>query len=922
MDGKGTSRAGRARSRFRGVERGRASPGSAAARARRAAPDSVPSSTYRLQLGPDLDLYAAAELVGVLAELGVGHVYCSPILQSAPDAPHGYAVVDHRHVDVRLGGEEGRRRFVEALEEHGLGLVLDLVPNHMAIGLGHNRWFREVLEHGPSSRYAGHFDVDWDPPESVTRNKVLLPLLGDHYGRELESGTIRMAHEAGRFEVRYHDHLMPASPLSVAALLEDAAERSGSDALAFAARALSTLPPAAATDEVSRRRRHADAKVLGEIVRDLASRPSLGEAIDAAVDEANRDPDVLDRLLDLQNYRLARWRAASQELGYRRFFDVDTLIGLRMEDPEVFRDAHQLVLAWVAEGEVLGLRIDHPDGLRNPGRYLERLRASAPRAWIVVEKILEGDEDLPSEWPVDGTTGYEFVRDVTELLMDAEGESAATELWHEISGSSAPWEEVAAEAKRDVLHNVLAADLNRLAHVFMELCEHRRRYRDFTRAELTEALAETLVSFDVYRTYVPEEGAARPEDLSRIGEALERARASAEDLDPELFDLLGGVLSGELEGRRETELRMRFQQLTGPVMAKGVEDTAFYRYLRAAATCEVGGDPGRFGRADASHFHARCIRRRQERPTSMLALSTHDTKRSEDVRARLAVLSEIPDRWAAAVHRWRAGTAPHRPALLDGATEYLVYQTVVGAHPIGADRLVPYLEKATKEAKVHTSWTDPDPEYDAAVAGFARYVCEDPWLQGEIDALVGSILQAGRVNALAQKTLQLTAPGVPDIYQGTELWDLSLVDPDNRRPVDHALRARLLGELPPSGDPDPGSVLARMDEGLPKLWVVREVLALRRRRREAFDQGEHTPLAVTGPAGRHVVAFARGTDVAVVVPRLSLRLAEEGGWRDTRVALPDGSWRHLFGGACGGGAVPVGSLLRDFPVAVLERAES
>ena len=860
-----------------------------------------------------------ASLTDHLARMGISHVYCSPFLQADPAAGHGYAVVDPGKVDTAFGGEEGRRRLVDAARDEGMGIVIDLVPNHMAVSLPHNRWFWEVLEHGPSSRFAGHFDVDWDPPESPTRNKVLLPILGDHYGREVESGTIRLRHDAGRFSVVYHDNELPASPRSIAMVLGAAAAEAGSDELAFLGRAHASLPSAAATDETSRRRRHADAAVLGRLVAATAARPEASKAIDTAVERISTTPDELDAFLDLQNYRLTRWQASRQELGYRRFFDIDTRIGVRVEDPSVFADSHDLALSWVHEGEVDGLRIDHPDGLRRPGEYLERLRGQAPSAWIVVEKILEGDEALPESWPVDGTTGYEFTNDVTRLFIDPEAEAAFTALWEEMSGSALTWEEVVDESKRFVLRDVLAGDLNRLAAVFGDLTERRRLYRDFTRAEMTEALTEALVAFDVYRTYVTEDGVCSTEDRRRIDAALERAADAAPDLDPDLFALLGEILRGELDGTGETALRMRFQQLSGPVMAKGVEDTAFYRYLRLAALCEVGGDPGWFGLADIGEFHDRRVRTQQRWPTTMLALSTHDTKRSEDVRARLAVLSEIPAEWAQAVRRWRARTEPYRSPLLDGGTEYLIYQTLVGAHPIGLDRLLPYLEKATKEAKAHTSWTDPDPSYDEAVADFARHIDADEVLLGDIARFVADIAPAGHVVSLAQRTLQLTAPGVPDVYQGTEIWDLSLVDPDNRRIVDHDLRRRLLDEL--DGVTGPEDVLARTSEGLPKLWLLRRLLELRHRLADAFGpDGDYEPVLATGPASDHVVAHVRGGRVAVVVPRLSTVMERSGGWRATTVDLPDGRWKNVFDDVAHTGTVEVDALMERFPVAVLERS--
>ncbi|CAN5826232.1 malto-oligosyltrehalose synthase [soil metagenome] len=875
------------------------------------------SATYRLQLGPDLDLFGAAGLVDYLVGLGISHIYCSPLLQAAPDSTHGYAVVDYGRVDDRLGGEEGRRHLIAEAQRLGLGIVVDLVPNHMAVSLPANQWFSEVLEHGPSARHAAHFDIDWDPPEASTPDRVLLAILGDHYGREVESGSLEIHHTGGRFTVRYHDHILPASPRSVGSLLAEVADLTRSEELAFAARALASLPPPGSADEPSRRRRSADARVLADTLTGLAERPALSEAIDATVDRVNHSPDDLDRFLELQNYRLARWRTASQELGYRRFFDIDSLIGLRIEDPEVFTDSHSLLLTWTEAGEVDGLRVDHPDGLRRPGEYLSRLRAAAPSAWIVVEKILEGDEELSKEWPVDGTTGYEFLNDVTALFVDTAAEDPMTNLWSDIVGSEATWEEVATAAKREVLSEVLAADLNRLTTVFVELCKDRRRFRDFTRAELSAALSETLVGFAVYRTYVTEEGDARPADIAHVESAIEAARLARPDLDSGLFDLLSGVLVARLTGPTETELRMRFQQLSGPVMAKGVEDTAFYRYLRLAALCDVGGDPALFGHEDPGAFHERRLRSQDDWPTTMLSLSTHDTKRSEDVRARLTVLSEIPDLWGEYVGRWRVRNADHRPAEIDGATEYLMYQTFVGAYPLELDRLIAYVEKATKEAKLHTSWTDPDPSYDDAVKRFAGLLYDDSRFRSELDVVVEEVLGAGRINSLAQKTLQLTCPGIPDLYQGTELWDLSLVDPDNRRPVDFALRRRLLGDLDHCEAPD---VLSRMDEGLPKLWLIVTLLGVRRDRPDAFgSNATYRPLAVSGVARRHAVAYTRSDQVVVIVPRLTIVLESTGGWGDTNVDLPAGEWRDVFSRRMFGGTVEVRSLLQAFPVAVLEK---
>ncbi|HEX2152457.1 MAG TPA: malto-oligosyltrehalose synthase [Acidimicrobiia bacterium] len=874
-------------------------------------------ATYRFQLGPEFDLHRAADLVDYLADLGVTHIYCSPFLQSAPESPHGYAVVDHHRVDDRLGGEEGRRRLVEAAASAGLGIVLDLVPNHMSVSLPSNRWFWDVLEHGRSSRYAAHFDLDWDPAESLTENKILLPVLGDHYGREIEAGALRVERQGHRFVVCHHDHPFPVSPRSLATLLARAARPGPSDELAFVGRTMADLPPADVSDGASRRRRHRDFAVLGTLLADLLTRPDVGKAVDQAVEELNADADALDEFLEMQHYRLARWQVSEQELGYRRFFDINTLIGLRVEDEEVFSDSHETVLGWVSNGEADGLRIDHPDGLRRPADYLRRLRDAAPTSWIVVEKILESDEVLPAEWPVDGTTGYEFLNDLTRLLVDPEGEEELTRLWNRVSGSDEPWDRVAESSKRDVVEHVLAADVNRLTDVFHRLIQQRRRYRDFTRSELAAVLTETLVAFDVYRTYVSELGESSPADVERITGAVSRARHASPDLDSELFDLLQSVLIGEMRGARETELRMRFQQLSGPVMAKGVEDTAFYRYSRLTALCEVGGDPGRFGFEGVEAFHRRFVHAHERAPTSMLALSTHDTKRSEDVRARLAVLTEIPAEWRQAVLRWGRHNVRHRTELVDGATEYLIYQTLVGAHPIGADRLGPYIEKATKEAKVHTTWTDPDTAYDGQVADFVRRLDGDDEFRQDLDRFAAPVVEAGRINSLTQKAIQLTAPGVPDTYQGTELWDLSLVDPDNRRPVEFEGRKRLLGELAGIG---PDEVLGRMDEGLPKLWLIHTLLHLRRRFTRALGQeGGYVALETFGSASSHALGYVRGEQIAVVVPRLVYRLQRSGGWEDTSVALPPGVWEDVFTGRSHQGEVEISGLLHSFPVSVLAR---
>ena len=879
-----------------------------------------PRATYRLQLRREFDFDAAAGVAEYLAALGVSHLYASPYLQASPGSAHGYDVVDPTRVNEELGGEAGHARLVASLERAGLGQVLDIVPNHMAITGPENAWWWDVLRNGPASAWAPWFDVDWDPPEPKLRNQVLMPILGDHYGRELEGGAIRIRHDDGAFTIRYHDHVLPVAPRSLADPLAAAATGGSVEELGFLARALGRLPEPGLADAAARETRRRDLETIDRRLAALvASSGAVRAAVDGMVASLNADPDALDELMGAQNYRLAYWRTAGQELDYRRFFDVDSLAALRAEDPAVFEAVHGRVLAWLRDGVADGVRVDHPDGLRRPGEYFERLRAEAPEAWVVAEKILMPGESL-RPWPIAGTTGYEALNDITGLFVDPAGEAPFTALWHELSGDDRSFHDVAHEARHDVLRWVLGSDLNRLANIFVQLCETRRRYRDFARRELREALAEVAACFPVYRSYVDEDGRADAEDRRVVERAVDAASSRRPDLDAELLGFLRAILLGEVEEAEARGLRMRFQQLTGPVAAKGEEDTAFYRYLRFAALNEVGGDPARWGLGPGA-LHARGGERAERWPAAMTALSTHDTKRSEDVRARLLVLSEIPERWAAAVARWRAMNAAHWPSEVepDPRMEYLLYQTAVGAWPMGADRLASYMEKASREAKLRTSWTDPDPAYDAALDGFVRGALAGEWGR-EVAAFAGALVGPGRVVSLAQRLVQLTWPGVPDLYQGTELWDLSLVDPDNRRAVDFTARRRLLDRLDAAAG-DPAAVLAGMDEGLPKLWVVRQALRVRGERPEAFGaEGGYEPLEVRGAAAAHAFGFVRGGEVAVVVPRLVVRLAREGGWRGTTIRLPAGAWLDvLTGERVPGGQRPAEALLGRFPVALLVR---
>jgi len=888
----------------------------------------APLATYRLQLTPGFGFADAAAVAPYLRRLGVSHVYLSPVLQAAPGSTHGYDVVDHSHASDELGGENGFRSMADAFHAAGLGVVLDVVPNHMAAALPQNRWWWDVLENGPASFWANFFDIDWDPPESTLRNRVLLPILAERYGRTVSAGELVVAYDGGAFSVRYHDNVLPVAPRSLDRLLAEAARSSGSPELDFIASSLGALPLASATDRDSIRRRHRDKGVLLDRVSALyRSDPGLRQAIDGAIDAVNADPALLDALLERQNYRLAFWRTADQQLDYRRFFDIDTLVALRVEDAEVFEETHAHVLDWIRAGAVDGLRIDHIDGLADPERYLRRLDERTDATWVVVEKILEPGERLPASWPVAGTTGYDFANVVTKLFVDPAGQAPLTAALAMLTGDSARPEDVVRAGKELILDTSLAADLNRIVERVLRLTEQTPSLRDVTRSDIHGALRSMIVAFPVYRTYGP--GSSAAGDVALIHRVAADAQVLAPGIDPDVVAFLAALLAGDPIGASvpdaaRLDVTRHFQQLTGPVMAKGVEDTAFYRYHRLAAENEVGSDLGQWATSPDS-WHTECAARVARGDGSLLATSTHDTKRSEDVRARLVLLSEIPDRWVEAVLSWRELTDRYRRGdFPDRAAEYLLVQTFVGAWPLTVERALDYARKATREAKLFTSWTDADPRYDEAVEAWVRGVLGDPAFVDALERFASGLVGPGRVVSLAQSLCKLTSPGTPDIYQGTELWDLSLVDPDNRRSVDYEARAKLLAGVE-TGVIGADDGLDADADGVAKLVVTARALDVRRRRPDCFDAtARYSPLLGSGPAEGHVVAFGRGpadgqVEVVTVVPRLVLGLARRG-WGSTSLTLPPGRWHDLIAAEpLDGGEVGVAELLARFPVALLER---
>jgi (1->4)-alpha-D-glucan 1-alpha-D-glucosylmutase len=878
----------------------------------------LPSSSYRLQLHAAFNFDDAARIAAYLKDLGISHVYCSPYLSAAAGSMHGYDVVDPQAVNPELGGDAGHTRFCSALESLNLGQVLDIVPNHMAAGQENSYWW-DVLENGPSSRFAEWFDIDWNSAEVKLQNKVLIPVLGDQYGRVLSALQIKVNYDGRSFQLRYFDNSFPLAPHSLAIPLSMAAKYVNAPTLSFIADSLARLPSPGSSDEDILSARHRDKTILYELLeRTTKEEPNLAAAITHAVDVLNADIEALDSLLNMQNYRLAYWRTADQELGYRRFFDVNTLIGVRVERPRVFAATHFRVMEWLRKGILDGVRVDHPDGLRDPQLYFERLRAGSPQGWIVAEKILQPEEFLRASWPIDGTTGYDFLNKCNGLLVYGEGLNELSAIYTNFTEEQIQFDSMVHTKKLNVEHEALGSDVNRLAQLFVEICENNRDRRDYTRAEIRRAIREVAASFSVYRTYVaPGRDEITDEDVKQIADAVASAKTKRSDISPDLYDFICDALTLRARGKLETEFLLRFQQFTSAVMAKGLEDTAFYCYNRMIGLNEVGGAPERTG-TTLDEFHSYCARMRVDHPQTMNTLSTHDTKRSEDVRARLAVLTEIPGQWRSALHSWSRKNRQFKNGQFpDRNTEYFLYQTLIGAWPISVDRITTYMEKAVREAKQLTSWTQQNQEFEDALKHFIERILTSNEFVADLESFVAKVLLPGRINSLAQTLLKCAAPGVPDTYQGSEIWDLRLVDPDNREPIDYETRKAMLAELAAGMSVD--KIMKRMNCGIPKLWVLHKTLQMRREKPESFGkEAAYIPLRVDGPKQAHLIAFSRGDSVAVVAPRWNIKLGS--GFGSTIVALPRGHWTNVFtGDMMSGGSMRAQQLFSRFPVALLVR---
>jgi len=975
--------------------RGRAQP----ARPRRegAAAATIPRATYRLQLHRDFTFAHATALVPYLAALGMSHVYCSPYLRARPGSQHGYDIIDHSALNPEIGDRDDFERFAAALKAHGMGQILDMVPNHMGVMGADNAWWMDVLENGPASVYAEYFDIDWLPLDPALAGKVLLPVLGEHYGNVLERGELALGYEpdAGAFALRYFEHRFPIDPREYPRILERAAKLAGPAALPgegaaeleSLVAAFRHLPARSATAPQAVAERGRDKELhKTRLARLAAAHPALAEAIGRAVHVLNGTPGerasfgALDELLDAQAYRLAYWRVAADEINYRRFFDINDLAALRMENEAAFEATHRFALELAAEGKIEGLRIDHPDGLYDPARYFRRLQdryaqlASADAAalaaersrplYVLVEKIVAPHEHLPETWPVHGTTGYRFANVVNGLFVDSEARARVDRVWRAfVRDEALDFEEAVYRGKRLIMRSALAGELTVLANQLLRIARADRRTRDFTANTLRQALEEVVACFPVYRTYIAER--VSPQDRRYIDWAVGRAKRRARSADVSVFDFVKSALLAQAPDGASEEFAaayrafaMRFQQFTAPVTAKGVEDTSFYAFNRLVALNDVGGDPDAFGMT-VSGFHGASLDRAAKWPHTMLATSTHDNKRSEDVRARIDVISEMPAAWRLAVRRWsRINRSKKRTVEGEPAPsrndEYLLYQTLAGSFPAGRldaaaldayrERIEAYMVKAAREAKARTSWINPNAEYESAVAGFVRALLgkgEGNLFLDDFRAQLPAFAWFGALNSVAMALVKFTSPGVPDLYQGNELADYSLVDPDNRRPVDYAARRAALDALAAlAHDPAEGlsaRVRALFDdhaEGRAKLWVIWRMLALRRDRPELFAKGDYHPVAVAGKRSRHLVAYARRlgqSGLVTVAGRLfaSLELAPgelpvgDATWGDATVDLsflPAGvELRNALTGEshAAGAALPVARLFAAFPGAAL-----
>ncbi|HJW85885.1 MAG TPA: malto-oligosyltrehalose synthase [Candidatus Brocadiaceae bacterium] len=983
----------------------------------------IPVATYRLQFNGNFTFTDAKGIIPYLSQLGVSDIYASPYLKAQEGSSHGYDIVDHNTLNPEVGSGEEHHEMTEELRKYGMGQILDVVPNHMCITSKHNAWWMDVLENGPCSPYADYFDIDWEPVKKELKNKVLIPILGAQYGITLERQELLLAFENGAFFLTYYRHKLPIRPKTYIEILQyhidELKNRLSSDnaqlqELLSVITAINHLPPFTEKNPDMVHERYREKEIIKKRLLTLYNEsPCVRSFIDENVRTFNgvKDKpesfDLLDNLLNQQIYRLSQWSVATEEINYRRFFDINELAAVRMENPAVFHESHKLVFRLIREGKVTGLRVDHPDGLYNPPEYFQRLQRncflyqqlgrmgdsaetpgkdaemlkqydgippSDPQAkpfYIIGEKILMKGEKIPEDWLIHGTTGYDFMNSLNGLFVETSHAKAFDDIYAKCIMSSPNFQDIVYERKTLIMEAVMSGEINMLGHYLNWLSESNRHTRDFTLNSLTCAIKEVIAFFPIYRTYTNLSGVAE-RDRKYVEIAVTKAKRKNPAMSESIFDFLKDVLLlkypenfKDADKREWLNFVMKFQQVTGPVTAKGIEDTAFYIYNRLVTLNEVGGSPERFG-VTVETFHGQNIERFKCWPFTLIATATHDTKRSEDARARINVLSEMPDEWRDQLARWRRLNKKHKAtvegqAVPDANDEYLLYQTLIGVWPVapmGAParevfrkRIKDYMLKALREAKVNSSWINPNAAYEEAVMKFIEAVSNN--VRGNkflevFQAFQKRISHYGMYNSLSQTLLKITSPGVPDFYQGTELWDFSLVDPDNRRPVDYALRINALEEIKKGEQERALSAFARelavqKENGYVKLFLAYKALNYRKMHRDLFEKGDYLPIEVKGERSRYICAFARrlGTATLVVVaPRFFSRLIQKQDelpvgktvWADTFLSVPfeaaGVSYRNIFTGEKVSSwkygdttAFSVSEILANFPVALMEKME-
>ncbi|NUN24286.1 MAG: malto-oligosyltrehalose synthase [Candidatus Jettenia caeni] len=979
----------------------------------------IPSATYRLQFNVHFKFTDARDIISYLHDIGISDIYASPYFKAKEGSLHGYDIVDHNTLNPEVGTEEEYNGMIQELWKYGMGQMLDIVPNHMCIASKENIWWMDILENGPSSRYADFFDIRWEPVKRELKNKILLPILGDQYGKILEEQELKLAFETGAFFIYYYDHKLPVMPNTYREIVQyrinDLKEQLSSENPHFVEllsiiTALNHLPLYTEKNPEKIAEKYREKEIIKRRLWSLYSEsPEVKGFLDENVRLFNgtkgepKSFDLLDDLLNKQVYRLSHWSVATDEINYRRFFDINDLAAIKVENPAVFRETHTLVFKLIKEGKVTGLRVDHPDGLYNPLLYFQMLQRrcflytklgsmknveetpdaeatilkqydelllSNPQAkpfFIISEKILIKGEKMPEDWPVFSTTGYVFLISLNGIFVETANAKAFDTLYSRIMKSKGNFQDIVYEKKKFIMEVFMSSEVNTLGHFLDEISEKNRHTRDFTLNSLTSIIKETIAFFPVYRTYI-----TTPEVTERDTRYIELAIAKAKRKNPiineSIYDFLKEILmlkyfkNLDNDAKREwVDFVMRFQQITGPVMAKGLEDTALYVYNRLVSLNEVGGSPDRFG-TPLETFHGQNIETSKLWPNALIATSTHDSKRSEDVRGRINVLSEIPDEWRECLMRWRRLNKKKMviseiQMAPDSNEEYLLYQTLLGAWPVEhmntseygifMKRIKDYTLKALREAKVNTSWKSPNVTYENAVMDFVEAILKD--VRGNLFLKDFQLFQKrishyGMYNSLSQTLLKMTSPGIPDFYNGTEIWDFSLVDPDNRRPVDYRVRMKILEELKKQESEISLEKLAReltvkRENGKIKLYVIYKALNYRKEQRELFERGEYIPLTVTGGKSYNICAFARrfeSKNIITIAPRFFTKLIPQvemlplGNevWKDTCIVIPFAEtgtkYRNIFTGEIvaakeqQGTVLPLSEVFTNFPVALME----